>query len=122
MSLTWSPSSPQLVNTEVTGTFTFKTDDVRAVYVDWDDGTSNKKRLGANAILGVSLAVAKAGALESGLPLYSYLGGINATTLPVPMMNVINGDLALTRYSAQNVKRSGLEIWRKLNNNKNHKN
>ncbi len=55
------------------------------------DGTSNKKRLGANAILGVSLAVAKAGALESGLPLYSYLGGINATTLPVPMMNVING-------------------------------
>ncbi len=43
MSLTWSPSSPQLVNTEVTGTFTFKTDDVRAVYVDWDDGTSNKK-------------------------------------------------------------------------------
>jgi enolase len=55
------------------------------------DGTGNKKRLGANAILGVSLAVAKASADECGLPLYQYLGGVNARTLPVPMMNVING-------------------------------
>ena len=55
------------------------------------DGTPNKKKLGANAILGVSLAVAKAAAQEAGLPLYSYLGGVNARTLPVPMMNVING-------------------------------
>jgi enolase len=55
------------------------------------DGTENKKRLGANAILGVSLAAAKAAADEIDLPLYQYLGGVNARTLPVPMMNVING-------------------------------
>ena len=55
------------------------------------DGTENKSRLGANAILGVSLAVAKAAAMELGLPLYRYIGGINAKVLPVPMMNVLNG-------------------------------
>ena len=55
------------------------------------DGTPNKGRLGANAMLGVSLAVAKAAAEASGLPLYRYIGGAGATTLPVPMMNVING-------------------------------
>ena len=55
------------------------------------DGTPNKARLGANAILGVSLAVAKAAALEAGLPLYRYIGGTQASTLPVPMMNIING-------------------------------
>ena len=55
------------------------------------DGTPNKGRLGANAILGVSLAVAKAAAAEAGLPLYSYLGGPGATVLPVPMLNVLNG-------------------------------
>lgn len=55
------------------------------------DGTPNKKRLGANAILGVSLAVAKAAADASGLPLYRYVGGANARLLPVPMMNIING-------------------------------
>ena len=55
------------------------------------DGTPNKARLGANAILGVSLAVAKAAAEVSGLPLYRYLGGANAHLLPVPMMNIING-------------------------------
>jgi enolase len=55
------------------------------------DGTANKSRLGANAILGVSLAVAKAAAQESGLPLYRYIGGSYARTLPVPMMNIING-------------------------------
>ncbi|MGF1619602.1 MAG: phosphopyruvate hydratase [Rhodomicrobiaceae bacterium] len=55
------------------------------------DGTENKSRLGANAILGVSLAVAKAASESSGLPLYNYLGGVNARTLPVPMMNIING-------------------------------
>lgn len=55
------------------------------------DGTANKGNLGANAILGVSLAVAKAAAQEAGLPLYRYLGGVNANTLPVPMMNIING-------------------------------
>jgi enolase len=55
------------------------------------DGTSNKSKLGANAILGVSLAVAKAASLAYEMPLYKYLGGINAVTLPVPMMNIING-------------------------------
>lgn len=55
------------------------------------DGTPNKSKLGANAILGVSLAVAKAAANELGLPLYRYVGGVSANTLPVPMMNIING-------------------------------
>ncbi len=55
------------------------------------DGTTNKSKLGANAILGVSLAVAKAAAKELGLPLYRYVGGVSANTLPVPMMNIING-------------------------------
>jgi enolase len=55
------------------------------------DGTPNKARLGANAILGVSLALAKAAAEEAGLPLYRYIGGVHARCLPVPMMNIING-------------------------------
>ncbi|MEK9750528.1 MAG: phosphopyruvate hydratase [Flavobacteriaceae bacterium] len=55
------------------------------------DGTPNKSRLGANAILGVSLAIAKAGAEELEMPLYRYVGGVSANTLPVPMMNIING-------------------------------
>ncbi|BDD03024.1 phosphopyruvate hydratase [Aureibacter tunicatorum] len=55
------------------------------------DGTPNKGKLGANAILGVSLAVAKAAALEAGLPLYRYVGGSNANVLPIPMMNILNG-------------------------------
>ncbi|WP_053991415.1 phosphopyruvate hydratase [Mangrovimonas sp. TPBH4] len=55
------------------------------------DGTPNKSKLGANAILGVSLAVAKAAANELGMPLYRYVGGVSAKTLPVPMMNIING-------------------------------
>ncbi len=55
------------------------------------DGTPNKGNLGANAILGVSLAVAKAAAAELGLPLYRYIGGVSARTLPVPMMNILNG-------------------------------
>jgi len=55
------------------------------------DGTENKSKLGANAILAVSLAVAKAAALEANLPLYRYIGGTNAKTLPIPMMNILNG-------------------------------
>lgn len=55
------------------------------------DGTSNKGKLGANAILGVSLAVAKAAAQEAGMSLFRYIGGVNANTLPVPMMNIMNG-------------------------------
>ncbi|MEG0371302.1 MAG: phosphopyruvate hydratase [Clostridium sp.] len=57
----------------------------------WLDGTQNKGKLGANAILGVSLAVARAAAKSLGLPLYQYIGGVNAKTLPVPMMNILNG-------------------------------
>ncbi|EOD00764.1 phosphopyruvate hydratase [Caldisalinibacter kiritimatiensis] len=55
------------------------------------DGTDNKSKLGANAILGVSMAVAKAAANALGMPLYQYIGGVNARTLPVPMMNILNG-------------------------------
>ena len=55
------------------------------------DGTPNKANLGANALLGVSMAVARAAAMSLGVPLYRYLGGPSASTLPVPMMNVING-------------------------------
>lgn len=57
------------------------------------DGTANKGKLGANAILGVSLAAANAGAKAAGIPLYKYIGGANANTLPVPMMNIINGGM-----------------------------
>src|SRR5688572_10736340 len=55
------------------------------------DGTPNKAKLGANALLGVSMAVAKAAAASCGLPLYRYLGGASARTLPVPMLNILNG-------------------------------
>jgi enolase len=55
------------------------------------DGTPNKTKLGANAMLAVSMAVAKAAAEETGMPLYRYIGGTNARTLPVPMMNILNG-------------------------------
>jgi len=55
------------------------------------DGTENKGKLGANALLAVSMAVAKAAAKESKLPLYRYLGGVNSTTLPMPLMNILNG-------------------------------
>jgi enolase len=71
----------------------YEAEDQRAVdfaMIDLD-GTPNKGRLGANAILAVSLATAKAAAVESDLPLYQYLGGVNAHVLPVPMMNVVNG-------------------------------
>src|SRR5690606_35980456 len=64
--------------------------DIDAAMIELD-GTENKGRLGANAILGVSLAVAKAAADARGLPLYRYVGGVAAHVLPVPMMNIING-------------------------------
>jgi len=57
------------------------------------DGTPNKSKLGANAMLGVSLAVAKAAAEESGQSLYRYVGGVNAHVMPVPMMNILNGGI-----------------------------
>lgn len=60
-------------------------------YMRTMDGTSNKAKLGANAILGVSLAIARAASAECGMPLYKYVGGVGAVTLPVPMMNILNG-------------------------------
>jgi enolase len=75
---------------ELLGTSVFEQNLIDKLMIDLD-GTPNKSSLGANAILGVSLAVAKAAANELGLPLYRYLGGVSANTLPVPMMNIING-------------------------------
>jgi enolase len=72
------------------GTSVFEQNLIDKTMIDLD-GTPNKSKLGANAILGVSLAVAKAAANELGLPLYRYIGGVSANTLPVPMMNIING-------------------------------
>jgi enolase len=74
----------------VIGTSIFEQNKIDQMMIDLD-GTPNKSKLGANAILGVSLAVAKAAANELGLPLYRYIGGVSANTLPVPMMNIING-------------------------------
>ncbi len=75
---------------ELLGTSIFEQNLIDQTMIDLD-GTPNKSNLGANAILGVSLAVAKAAANELGLPLYRYIGGVSANTLPVPMMNIING-------------------------------
>ena len=79
-----------LIATELKGTCVFeqRAIDERLISLD---ATPTKKRLGANAILGVSLAVARAAALAQGVPLFRYLGGVDARTLPVPMMNIING-------------------------------
>ena len=80
----------QLISQEIVGVSVFSQEEIDNVMIKLD-GTNNKSKLGANAILGVSLAVAKAAANELGLPLYRYIGGVNAKTLPVPMMNIING-------------------------------
>lgn len=74
----------------IIGTSVFEQNLIDKTMIDLD-GTPNKSNLGANAILGVSLAVAKAAANELGLPIYRYVGGVSANTLPVPMMNIING-------------------------------
>ena len=75
---------------EIVGMSVFEQNAIDKAMIELD-GTPNKSKLGANAILGVSLAVAKAAANELGLPLYRYIGGVSANTLPVPMMNIING-------------------------------
>lgn len=79
-----------LLASELLGVSVFEQNAIDQLMIDLD-GTSNKSKLGANAILGVSLAVAKAAAHELGMPLYRYIGGVSANTLPVPMMNIING-------------------------------
>lgn len=92
------------------------------------DGTENKSKLGANAILGVSLAVAKAAAMEAEMPLYRYIGGVDAKELPVPMMNILNGgahadnnldiqEFMIMPVNAQNFQdalRMGVEVFHSL--------
>lgn len=84
----------EIVNGKIAGTLlgvsVFEQELIDKIMIDLD-GTKNKSKLGANAILGVSLAAAKAAANELGMPLYRYVGGVSAKTLPVPMMNIING-------------------------------
>ncbi|WP_437398065.1 phosphopyruvate hydratase [Flagellimonas lutimaris] len=79
-----------IIAEELIGTSVFEQNYIDQTMIDLD-GTPNKSKLGANAILGVSLAAAKAAANELGMPLYRYVGGVSANTLPVPMMNIING-------------------------------
>ncbi|MFT6996352.1 MAG: enolase [Cryomorphaceae bacterium] len=79
-----------LLNEELNGAYIFEQNLIDRAMIDID-GTDNKSILGANAILGVSLAVAKAAAQESNQSLFRYIGGVNANTLPVPMMNIVNG-------------------------------
>lgn len=80
----------EILAEEIVGMSVFDQNQIDAAMIALD-GTKNKTKLGANAILGVSLAVAKAAANEMGMPLYRYIGGVSANRLPVPMMNVING-------------------------------
>jgi enolase len=79
-----------IIAPELLGMSIFEQNVIDQIMIDLD-GTPTKGKLGANAILGVSLAVAKAAAMEAGQPLYRYVGGVNANTLPVPMLNIING-------------------------------
>ena len=79
-----------IIAEELVGVSVFEQNLIDKIMIDLD-GTPNKSKLGANAILGVSLAAAKAAANELGMPLYRYVGGVSANTLPVPMMNIING-------------------------------
>ena len=80
----------KIIAAELLGVSVFEQNAIDQLMIDLD-GTPNKSKLGANAILGVSLAAAKAAANELGMPLYRYVGGVSANTLPVPMMNIING-------------------------------
>ena len=80
----------EILAKELIGASVFEHKKIDQTMIDLD-GTPNKSKLGANAILGISLATAKAAANELGLPLYRYIGGVNAHTLPIPMMNIING-------------------------------
>jgi len=88
----------EIIAPEVLGMDAAQQEELDALMIELD-GTANKSKLGANAILGVSLAAAQAAAESAGLPLYRYLGGCNANILPVPMMNILNGG----RHSDNNV-------------------
>ncbi|HLV14128.1 MAG TPA: phosphopyruvate hydratase [Xanthomarina sp.] len=118
-----------IIAQELLGTSVFEQNQIDKIMIDLD-GTANKSKLGANAILGVSLAVAKAAANELGMPLYRYVGGVSANTLPVPMMNIINGgshsdapiafqEFMIMPVSATNFTeaiRMGTEIFHNLKN------
>jgi enolase len=80
----------KILNEELNGMFVTDQNEIDAKMIELD-GSENKKNLGANAILGVSLACAKAAAQLTGQPLFRYIGGVNANTLPIPMMNILNG-------------------------------
>lgn len=80
----------EVLNKELNGAYIFEQNLIDRAMIGID-GTENKSMLGANAILGVSMAVAKAGAIESGQSLFRYIGGVSANTLPIPMMNILNG-------------------------------
>ncbi len=80
----------EIIAEKIIGISVFEQNGIDKLMIELD-GTHNKSKLGANAILGVSLAVAKAAANELGMPLYRYIGGVSANTLPVPMMNIVNG-------------------------------
>ncbi|NJL12179.1 MAG: phosphopyruvate hydratase [Microscillaceae bacterium] len=80
----------EVITEEIVGYSVFEQNLIDKIMLDLD-GTPNKSKLGANAILGVSLAVARAAAAAANMPLYRYIGGVNANTLPVPMMNILNG-------------------------------
>ncbi|MCP4178148.1 MAG: phosphopyruvate hydratase [bacterium] len=80
----------KILNEELNGKYVTDQSTIDGMMIELD-GTSNKSNLGANAMLGVSLAVAKAAALVTSQPLFRYIGGVNANTLPIPMMNIING-------------------------------
>tara|TARA_B100000963_G_scaffold143275_1_gene124837 strand:+ start:120025 stop:121317 length:1293 start_codon:yes stop_codon:yes gene_type:complete len=80
----------EIISDEIVGISVFEQNKIDNLMIELD-GTKNKSKYGANSILGVSLAVAKAAANELGIPLYKYVGGVSANTLPVPMMNIING-------------------------------
>ena len=88
----------EIIAKELIGNSVFEQEDLDQLMIELD-GTPNKSKLGANAILGVSLAIAKAAANELGMPLYRYIGGTNANTLPVPMMNIINGGSHSVSYT-----------------------
>ncbi|MFM9944687.1 MAG: phosphopyruvate hydratase [Bacteroidia bacterium] len=79
-----------VINDALVGEYIFDQNDIDRILLELD-GTDNKSKLGANAILAVSLAAAKAAAEEAGQPLYRYIGGVNANTLPIPLMNILNG-------------------------------
>ena len=80
----------EIISDEIVGISVFEQNKIDNLMIELD-GTKNKSKYGANSILGISLAVATAAAHERGLPLYKYIGGVSANTLPVPMMNIING-------------------------------